>query len=78
MGVASGHPVDVSTPVPQAWRSYMTEKYGGRPPERMGDDVDIWWRSWEIGYDPNDETDRSIMATRKEVFPHWGLDPWYD
>lgn len=78
VGVASGHPVAVTTRVPQSWRDYMSETYGGRPPEVMGDDVDLWWRSWEIGYDPNDETDRSIMATRKEVFPHWGLDPWYD
>lgn len=78
VGVAAGHPVAVTTPVPQDWRSYMVEKYGGNPPEIMGDEVDLWWRSWEIGYDPNDETDRSIMATRREVFPHWGLDPWYD
>lgn len=76
--MAAGHPVAVTTPVPQDWRSYMVEKYGGNPPEIMGDEVDLWWRSWEIGYDPNDETDRSIMATRREVFPHWGLDPWYD
>jgi acetoin utilization protein AcuC len=44
----------------------------------MGDDVDLWWRSWEVGFDPNDEVDRTIMATRKEVFPLHGLDPWFD
>lgn len=78
VGIASGHPVAVTTPVPQEWRTYMNDKYGGHAPEMMGDNVDLWWRSWEIGFDPNDETDRSIMATRKEVFPQWGLDPWYD
>ena len=78
VGVAAGHPVDLTARVPQSWRDYMRQKYGGEPPEFMGDDVDLWWRSWEIGFDPNDETDRTIMATRREVFPHWGLDPWYD
>ncbi|MDN5701327.1 MAG: acetoin utilization protein AcuC, partial [Kocuria sp.] len=78
VGIASARPVAVTTPIPQEWRNYMDEKYGGHAPEMMGDNVDLWWRSWEIGFDPNDETDRSIMATRKEVFPHWGLDPWYD
>jgi acetoin utilization protein AcuC len=44
----------------------------------MGDDVDLWWRSWEVGYDPGDPVDRAIMATRKEIFPNFGLDPWFD
>ena len=44
----------------------------------MGDEVDVWWRSWEIGYDPADDLDRTVMVTRKQVFPLWGLDPWYD
>ena len=35
----------------------------------MGDDADIWWRSWEVGFDPNDAVDRTVMATRKDVFP---------
>ncbi|MDN6332438.1 MAG: acetoin utilization protein AcuC, partial [Micrococcaceae bacterium] len=44
----------------------------------MNDGVDLWWRSWEVGYDPADFIDRTIMATRKEVFPVFGLDPWFD
>ena len=43
-----------------------------------GIDVDLWWRSWEVGFDPDDPTDRVVMATRRAVFPLWGLDPWYD
>lgn len=78
VGVASGRPVAVNTPVPQQWRDYIKDTYGSRAPEVMGDHVDLWWRSWEVGFDPNDETDRTVMATRKEIFPHWGLDPWYD
>ena len=28
---------------------------------------------YESGYDPADPVDRTIMATRKAVFPHYGL-----
>ncbi|MFW6188315.1 MAG: acetoin utilization protein AcuC [Actinomycetota bacterium] len=78
VAVAAGHPIDVATAVPQPWREHVQERYGAEAPRTMGDAVDLWWRSWEVGFDPNDETDRSIMATRKEVFPQWGLDPWFD
>lgn len=82
IAIAAGRPVPLRTPVPADWRQYVQEKYGavyGVPaPELMGDDVDVWWRSWEVGFDPNDEVDRTVMATRKEVFPLYGLDPWFD
>ena len=82
IAIAAGRPVPLRTPVPEDWRSYVKDKYGDKygvePPEAMGDDVDLWWRSWEVGFDPNDEVDRTIMATRKEVFPLHGLDPWFD
>jgi acetoin utilization protein AcuC len=70
--------VPLKAPVPEEWRTYVKEKYGVRAPESMGDDVDIWWRSWEVGYDPADEVDRTVIATRKEIFPLYGLDPWFD
>ena len=44
----------------------------------MGDGRDPWWRSWEVGYDPEDPVDRAVMATRKAVFPLHGLDAWFD
>ena len=55
----------------------------GRPgPRRMGDltseDGPLWWRSWEMGYDPASEVDRAIMATRSAVFPLHGLDVHFD
>ncbi|MEO3934378.1 acetoin utilization protein AcuC [Micrococcaceae bacterium Sec7.4] len=82
IAIAAGRPVPLRTPVPEDWRSYVKEKYGAKygvdAPEMMGDDVDLWWRSWEVGFDPNDEVDRTVMATRKEVFPLYGLDPWFD
>jgi acetoin utilization protein AcuC len=44
----------------------------------MTDGADTWWRSWEVGYDPDDAVDRAVMATRKACFPLHGLDPWFD
>ncbi|MGO4119781.1 acetoin utilization protein AcuC [Arthrobacter sp. YAF16] len=82
IAIAAGRPVPLRTAVPEDWRQYVQEKYGAKygvePPTVMGDDVDLWWRSWEVGFDPNDEVDRTVMATRKEVFPLYGLDPWFD
>ncbi|XAS66799.1 acetoin utilization protein AcuC [Micrococcaceae bacterium Sec5.7] len=78
IAIAAGRPVPLRTPVPEDWREYVQEKFGVSAPELMGDDVDLWWRSWEVGFDPNDDVDRTVMATRKEVFPLYGLDPWFD
>lgn len=78
VAVVTGEALPVRTPLPQRWREHIRDAYGGQPPETMGDSVDLWWRSWEVGFDPDDATDRVIMATRREVFPLWGLDPWYD
>lgn len=78
VAVATGDALPVTAAVPAQWREYVQQHYGSTPPEFMGDRVDLWWRSWEIGFDPDDDTDRAVMATRREIFPHWGLDPWYD
>ncbi|MEO5779045.1 MULTISPECIES: acetoin utilization protein AcuC [Arthrobacter] len=82
IAIAAGRPVPLRTPVPEEWRAYVHEKYsvthGAEAPRLMGDDVDLWWRSWEVGFDPNDGVDRTVMATRKEIFPLYGLDPWFD
>ncbi|MDP9885523.1 acetoin utilization protein AcuC [Sinomonas atrocyanea] len=78
VGIAAGHPVNLRTPTPQPWRDYVHEKYGRNAPALMGEDADTWWRSWEIGFNPNDPVDRAVMATRKEIFPLHGLDPWFD
>ncbi len=78
VAVAAGAPMGPATPVPAAWREYVLERHGVEAPRLMGDGADIWWRSWEIGYDPNDDLDRTVMATRKALFPLHGLDPWFD
>ncbi len=76
--IAGGQPVPLRTEVPGAWLDYVLERYGVQGPQLMNDGADLWWRSWEVGYDPADAIDRTIMATRKEVFPLYGLDPWFD
>ncbi|MET4002219.1 acetoin utilization protein AcuC [Arthrobacter sp. UYCu511] len=78
MAIAAGRPVPLRTAVPEAWRSYVAEKYGKVAPLLMSEDADTWWRSWEVGYNPSDALDRTVMATRKAVFPLYGLDPWFD
>jgi acetoin utilization protein AcuC len=78
VAIAAGRPVPLRTPVPQDWRTYVAERFGTEAPELMGDDAELWWRSWEVGFDPNDPVDRAVMATRKAVFPLHGLDPWFD
>jgi acetoin utilization protein AcuC len=78
IAIAAGRPVPLRTEVPNDWRAYVLAKFGRDAPELMGDDVELWWRSWDVGFDPNDAVDRTVMATRKAVFPFHGLDPWFD
>ena len=78
MAIVAGKPVPLRTAVPETWRSYVADKYGMVAPLLMGEDADTWWRSWEVGYNPADALDRTVMATRKAVFPLYGLDPWFD
>lgn len=78
IAIAAGKPVPLRTYVPEDFRRYVLETYGSAVPYLMGDDARLWWRNWEVGYDPADPVDRAIIATRKEVFPFFGLDPWFD
>ena len=79
VGIAAHAPVPVGADVPQDWRDHVRTALGRPAPAHMGDGREpLWWRSWEVGYDPEDAVDRAIMATRKAVFPLHGLDPWFD
>jgi acetoin utilization deacetylase AcuC-like enzyme len=72
---ASGRPIDPASPTPEAWRAYVRERTGSRPPERMTDGTDPEVLTWASGYDPANPVDRAVLATRKAVFPEHGLDP---
>jgi acetoin utilization protein AcuC len=80
--IAAHRPIPLDTEVPEAWRAMVRERFGRPGPTHMGDGVAeggrVWWRSWEVGYDPEDAVDRAVMATRQAVFPAHGLDIWFD
>ena len=78
VAIAAHRPVATSEPVPPAWLQHVERTFGRHAPPRMGDGRQTWWRSWEVGHDPEDPVDRAVMATRKAVFPLHGLDPWFD
>ena len=82
VGIAAGTPILAKTEIPQQWRELAASELSlddaSEIVASMTDGADVWWRSWEIGYDPADMIDQSIMATRKAVFPMHGLDPWFD
>lgn len=80
IGVVTGRPVDPKTPVPSSWREHVEEVYGREGPALMGDrdGRPIRFGRWEDGYHPDDPVDSAIMATRRAVFPGWGLDPYFD
>ncbi|MGD8200313.1 acetoin utilization protein AcuC [Ornithinimicrobium sp. W1679] len=80
VGVVTGRPVDPSTPVPESWRQHVLDVYGREAPALMGDrgGRPIRYGEWSDGYDPEDPVDSAIMATRRAVFPGWGLDPYFD
>ena len=78
VAIAAHAPIPPSTLVPEDWLAHVQSRLGRQGPRRMTDGRDVWWRSWEAGYDPEDPVDRAVMATRKAVFPLHGLDPWFD
>ncbi len=78
VAIAAHRPVPTSAEVPADWLAHVRSALGRPGPARMGDGTEPWWRSWEVGYDPEDAVDRAVMATRKAVFPLHGLDPWFD
>nr|WP_028464045.1 acetoin utilization protein AcuC [Nesterenkonia alba] len=75
---ASGAALPKGLAVPGAWRDYVRSTYGVDTPETMDDGADLRFRSWEAGYDPEDDLDRAVIQTRREIFPLWGMDPWFD
>lgn len=76
--IVAGCPIPLSAEVPALWAEHLKSVFDVKAPKSMGDDAELWWRSWELGYDPEDVVDRVVMAVRKEVFPLYALDPWFD
>jgi acetoin utilization protein AcuC len=76
LAIVAGHPLPPDTPTPPGWRAHVTELLDRTPPFRMTDGRTPAYRDWADGYDPETWLDRAIMATRTEVFPLHGLDPY--
>ncbi len=80
--IATHRPIPVEAAVPESWREYVHQLTGRPAPRRMGDRArdagPLWWRSWDVGFDPEDTVDQAIMATRRAAFPLHGLDVWFD
>lgn len=77
LAIVTGDPIDPSWAVPESWRSYVSSRYGRVAPQRMTDGGTVDYRDWDDGYDPGDDLDRRIQATRKAVFPLHGIDPLF-
>jgi acetoin utilization protein AcuC len=73
LAVVSGRPLDPLAGTPEAWRDWVTERLGVRPPSRMTDGRTPAYRAWSEGYDPDTWLDRAVQATREAVFPANGL-----
>lgn len=70
-------PVPAQAPLPEEWRELVRREVGAEPPAVIDEDgdaahVDV---SWSGRYDPADDVDRAVMATRSAVFPLHGLHP---
>jgi acetoin utilization protein AcuC len=75
LAVVGGHPLEPDTATPASWREHVSQRLGRRAPLRLTDGRDPAYRAWSEGYDPATWLDRSINATRTEIFPYHGLDP---
>lgn len=69
-------PLERGAELPAAWRAAV-EALDLDAARTLGR-ADVPFRSWSEGYDPADAVDRAVQATRRAVFPLWGLDPMLD
>ncbi len=72
---AAGYPIDPGARIPLTWREHAFRRTGRPAPEFMTDGNDSGYARFEFGYDPADQIDQAIMATRAAVFPEHGLMP---
>lgn len=78
MAELAGHPIQAQSPVPEDWRRYVQLLVGVQAPELMSDGAAPLITDWASGYDPESAIDQTVLATRRAVFPHHGLDPEQD
>lgn len=67
-------PLTEDAPLPASWRAYVAEMIDDEAPATIGT-REIELSRWAGDENSTDEVDRAILATRRAVFPQWGLDP---
>ncbi|MFY1678182.1 MULTISPECIES: acetoin utilization protein AcuC [unclassified Streptomyces] len=76
VGVAADREVAPETVIPEGWRQEVYARTREPAPRRMTDGRwPVRWADWEEGYDPDSRLDQAVTATRRAVFPNWGLLP---
>lgn len=78
VAISAGIDIAPGTEIPQRWRDYVMTLTGREAPVRMTDGNFNDFQPWSNGYDPEADIDRAVIATRKAIFPFFGLDPYYD
>ncbi len=78
VAIATGADIDPGSPIPGRWAHYAQTTTGREAPLSMTDGFDGDFTAWSGGFDPESELDRAVMATRKNLFPFFGLDPYFD
>jgi len=76
LAIAGGSPLDPETEIPESWRTHVRDTRHRSAPTRLTDGRDPAYRDWSEGYDPGTWLDRSIQATRDQIFPFHALDPY--
>jgi acetoin utilization protein AcuC len=77
LAVVGGHDLAPETLTPETWREHIRERLGRSAPTRLTDGREPAFRDWSEGYDPGTWLDRSVLATREEIFPWHGLEPQF-
>jgi len=72
---AAGRPLDPAAATPGLWREYVSLVTSQTAPPTMTEGGAGTFTSFDDGYCPGDPVDRAILATRKAVFPLYGLMP---
>jgi len=75
LAIVAGQPLEPETVVPQSWREWVLGRTGRVAPGLLSDGQEPVYADWAHGFDPADEVDRAVLATRTAVFPEYGLDP---
>ena len=80
IAIAAHNPVSLTEPTPEDWQQMVLHRLDTIAPPRMGDlgGRPIDYGHFRDGYHPEDPVDIAIMATRRAIFPGWGLDAYFD